>query len=172
MAKRHVAPLVSGPVRLRLVEKADLPMTLFWRNQDHIRKWFLSKDVISEGQHLAWYERYKDRDDDFVFIIEETESFRRPIGQVSAYAIDCHAGQAKVGRLLIGDPEAVGCGFAKAAVARLVDETFASWGLRELSLECFVDNAAARAVYEACGFRVTSHLTESVLLMRRGGSVI
>jgi len=49
-------------------------MTRAWRNQDHIRKWFFHSDPITTEQHLAWWQRYQDRDDDFVFIIEETET--------------------------------------------------------------------------------------------------
>ena len=54
MPKRIIAPLVNGRVRLRLLEEADLPMTLAWRNQDHIRKWFFHSDVITPEQHRRW----------------------------------------------------------------------------------------------------------------------
>lgn len=153
MHKRHIAPLVNGRVRLRLLEEADLPMTLAWRNQDHIRQWFFHSDVITEDQHRSWYAKYKDRDNDFVFVIEETETLNRPVGQVSLYDIDWAAGRGEFGRLMIGAAEARGLGLARLATARLVDEALTAWGLREVHLECIDTNLPALAVYRACGFR-------------------
>ena len=141
MPKRPIAPLVNGRVRLRLIEEADLPMTRAWRNRDDIRQWFLTTDVIGADQHRAWYDQYQVRDDDFVFIIEETETLRRPVGQVSIYAIDWHAARATFGRLMIGDPAARRLGLARLAAARLVDEACHAWQLREVFLEARVDNS-------------------------------
>ena len=157
MPKPHIEPLLSGRIRVRLLEEANLPMTLAWRNQDHIRQWFLHSDVITLEQHAAWFRGYRDRDDDFVFVIEETESLKRPVGQVALYRVDGAAGRAEFGRLLIGDPEASGRGLAREATACLVAEGFSRWGLREIYLEVKGDNAPAIAVYERCGFRKTSH---------------
>ena len=167
MPKRRIAPLVNGRVRLRLLEEADLPMTLAWRNRDDIRQWFLTTDVISADRHRAWYEQYKDRDDDFVFVIEETEALCRPVGQISIYAIDWAAGHATFGRLMIGDLAARRLGLARLAASRLVDEACHAWRLREVSLESRVDNSPALAVYETCGFRAVGYLTENVMIMRR-----
>ncbi len=70
MAKRLIPPIVGERVRLRLLEEADLPRTLAWRNQDHIRRWFVHSDVISPEQHRRWFGAYRERDDDFVFVVE------------------------------------------------------------------------------------------------------
>src|SRR5262245_14531558 len=79
MGKRHLAPIIGQHVRLRLLTEADLPMTLAWRNQAHIRKWFVHSDVIVWEQHQLWCTRYFARDNDFIFIIEETRQLRRPV---------------------------------------------------------------------------------------------
>src|SRR5262245_34000210 len=70
MAKRWIAPLARGRIRLRLLDERDLPMTLLWRNQDHIRRWLFDSRVISPEEHRAWFDQYRERDDDFVFVIE------------------------------------------------------------------------------------------------------
>jgi UDP-4-amino-4,6-dideoxy-N-acetyl-beta-L-altrosamine N-acetyltransferase len=168
MSKRSIAPMVNGRIRLRLLEESDLPMTLAWRNQDHIRKWFFSPDVISPEQHRAWFELHKDRDDDFVFVIEETETLNRPVGQVSLYHVDWAAGRAEFGRLMIGDGDARGLGLAKLATAFLVDEALTAWGLREVYLESLASNAPALAVYDACGFRQAGQLGK-ILRMTTSG---
>lgn len=157
MAKRWIAPLAGGRIRLRLLEAADLPMTLGWRNQDHIRRWFFSPEAITPEQHLAWFERYQERDDDLVFIIEETGTLSRPVGQASIYDIDWDAGRAEFGRLMIGDAEARGLGLARLATSRLVAEAHGPWDLREVYLECYAGNERAIAVYKACGFEELGH---------------
>ena len=167
--KRAIAPLVNGRIRLRLLEDADLATTLAWRNQDDVRKWFFHSDVITPEQHQAWYAQYRHRDDDFVFVIEETEALHRPVGQVSLYHIDWAAGRAEFGRLMIGDPEARGLGLAKLATDRLVGEATGAWGLGEVYLECVESNFAALAVYRACGFRATRHDGPGIVKMHRAG---
>lgn len=156
MPKRHIVPLVSGRIRLRLLEEADLPMTLSWRNQDHIRMWFLHSDVVTPAQHAAWFRAYQERDDDFMFVIEETDALRRPVGQVSLYHVDKVAGRAEFGRLMIGDAEAAGRGLAREATATLVDEALNRWQLSEVYLEVKDTNAPAIAIYRGCGFETTA----------------
>lgn len=165
--KRWIAPLERGRIRLRLLEEADLPMTLAWRNQEHIRKWFFYSDVLAPEQHRAWYEKYRLRDDDFVFIIEETQTLQKPVGQVALYNIDWAARRGEFGRLLIGEPEAVGQGLAFNATHLLVNTALTTWGLREVFLEVYAHNTAALTIYRRCGFHVTHErigvLTMSIL---------
>ncbi len=172
MAKRHVAPLDGGRVRLRLLEEADLPMTLAWRNQAHIRKWFLHSEVITPEQHHRWYEQYWDRDDDFVFVIEETETLGRPIGQAALYHADWAHGRVEFGRLMIGDAEAIGLGLATLSTTRLLSLAFIEWGLREVRLEVLSGNVAARAVYGRCGFEMTAEHDGVIDMVRRRDPVV
>lgn len=167
MAKRRIEPLVNGRIRLRLLEEADLPMTLAWRNQDHIRRWFLHSDVITPEQHAAWYAGYKDRDDDFVFVIEEADTLRRPVGQVSLYRVDWSAGRAEFGRLIIADEDARGLGLARLATNRLLAEAHGPFGLTDVYLSVLENNTAALRVYEACGFRITGRNDQAVQMSAR-----
>jgi RimJ/RimL family protein N-acetyltransferase len=153
MGKRQIPPLAGERVRLRLLEEADLPRTLAWRNQEHIRRWFVHSDVITPEQHRRWFERYRERDDDFVFLIEEAPAARRPVGQVSLYGIDWARRRAEYGRLMIGPPDATGRGLAREATRVLIDYATTTLGLREIELDVVADNAAALALYTACGFR-------------------
>lgn len=168
MAKRHIPPIVNGQVTLRLLEEADLPLTRAWRNQDDIRKWFLTSAVISAEQHAAWFAQYRERDDDFVFVIEETATLKCAVGQVSLYAIEWDRRRSKLGRLLIGDAEARGKGLARRAVETLID--FAErLGLEELRLEVLAGNEPAIAIYEACGFAVHDRQEGELRMVRASG---
>ena len=141
-------------------------MTLAWRNQDGIRQWFLSSDVIAPERHRAWWEQYRERDDDFVFVIEETDQFRRPVGQAALYRVDWTHGRAEFGRLMIGDPEAAGKGLAKLATECLVDAALGPWGLAEVDLEVRNANERAIRIYRDCGFTTLSE-NGGVITMRK-----
>src|SRR5262249_11213665 len=138
-------------------------------NQAHIRRWFFYADVISWAMHTSWYNKYETRDDDFVFIIEETRTHKKPVGQVALYDIDWAAKRAEYGRLLLGEPEARGRGIARIATNLLLEQAFANWGLSEVYLEVYATNTAALAVYEACGFRVASQTADVLLMIKRQG---
>lgn len=168
MAKRLIPPLEGNRVRLRLLEEADLPWTLAWRNQEHIRRWFVHSDLITPEQHHRWFEGYRDRDDDFVFVIEETQDLKRPVGQVSLYRIDWSGRRAEYGRLMIGEADAAGRGLAHEATAVLVRYATATLRMREIELEVFAHNAAAIAIYAACGFRVQERRGPLLHMVRTG----
>jgi RimJ/RimL family protein N-acetyltransferase len=166
--KREIAPLVNGRARLRLLEEPDLPATLAWRNQDQIRRWFFSSDLITPEQHRAWFEQYKVRDDDFVFVIEDAGTLNRPVGQASLYHVDWAEGCAEFGRLMIGDGDARGLGLARLATACLVEEALTTWGLREVRLEVLASNVKALAIYDACGFTRVVTSGETVGMRKTG----
>jgi RimJ/RimL family protein N-acetyltransferase len=166
VTKRAFPALNGSRVRLRPLGEADLALTRAWRNQDHVRRWFLDPEPITPEQHRAWYESYRERDDDFVFVIEEVERGCRPVGQISLYRIEWGAGRAEFGRLMVGERDATGKGLAKAATELLVGHALDALGLREVYLEVRADNAPALALYRACRFEVTDQ-DGDVVVMRR-----
>lgn len=152
MAKPVVQEILSGNVRLRVLTAKDLSLTLTWRNQAVIRRWFIYSEPITQEQHEDWYAKYCQRDNDLVFIIEEVGDLNRPVGQVSLYDIDEETGRAEFGRLMIGDEEARGRGLAKKATMLILDFGFKACSLEEIYLEVFEDNQAAIHIYQQLGF--------------------
>ncbi|HXJ84308.1 MAG TPA: GNAT family N-acetyltransferase [Candidatus Methylomirabilis sp.] len=166
MTKRLIPPLEGDRVVLRLLEEADLPRTLAWRNQEHIRRWFVHSALIAPEQHRQWFAAYRERDDDFVFVIEETRDLRKPVGQVSLYRVDWNRHRAEYGRLMIGEADAAGRGLAREATALLVRYAMTSLGMREIELEVFAENATAIAIYTRCGFVVRESRGPLLWMMR------
>lgn len=152
--KRPVPPIHGRRVRLRLLEEADLPLTLAWRNRDAVRVWFTHSDVLSPETHLAWFEKYRTRDNDYVFVIELPceNGPARPVGQVSVYDIDWSRGTAEIGRLLVGEPDAERRGYGVEAFRLLCGYSFTGFGLRELLGRCLPHNSLAIAHCLRCGF--------------------
>lgn len=156
MTKRHIAPVENEAVVLRLLEESDLLLTLSWRNQDNIRRWFFTTEEIPFEKHQAWFNRYRTLDTDFVFIILAKALNLKPIGQISLYAIDWQSLIGEYGRLMIGEPQARGKGLAKSASLLLLQIGFDILGLREIVLEVKQDNLPAVSIYRSIGFEGTS----------------
>jgi diamine N-acetyltransferase len=154
--KRPIVPIQGARLRLRPLEAADLPTTLAWRNQDHVRRWFVHSEPLTWEQHQSWFFTYLPRDDDYLFVIEETERLRKPVGQVGLYRIDWRSRTAEFGRILIGEPDAQGSGLAREATSLLLGYAFGAWSLQEIELEVFAENTRAIRVYQRCGFEPAS----------------
>lgn len=165
MSKQQVPPYQLGAVRLRLLHEADLPNTLKWRNQDHIRRWFFNSNILSAEQHGAWFRQYQERDDDFVFIIEEVDQGYRPVGQVALYHVDWENRRAEYGRLMIGEADAAGKGLARAATQAILKIGFEVLGLKEIYLEVFPENSRAIKLYEAVGFQEVGRTEQAVQMI-------
>ena len=150
--KQSLTPLAGDAFCLRLLCAEDLPMTLAWRNREDIRVQFIHSDIITWEQHLAWWQQYQAKNNDFVFIIEETQQLHRPVGQVSLYNIDLEKREAEYGRLMIGDNEARGKGLARRATELLIAWAFDTLKLKRIHLEVFKNNTTAVNLYRQCGF--------------------
>ncbi len=155
MPKLKLPPIVGDRIILRLLEQNDLPLTLLWRNQDKVRKWFINTDVIQEDKHLAWFERYMKLDNDFIFVILAKDLENLPVGQISLYNINWEISRAEYGRLMIGPPIAKGKGYARQATTLLLDFAFNILNLNVVFLEVKSDNKSAIAIYESAGFSIT-----------------
>ncbi|WP_189523783.1 MULTISPECIES: GNAT family N-acetyltransferase [unclassified Mesorhizobium] len=146
--KQHVVPFGDGTVVLRLVEERDLETILAWRNRDEARVWFKNSDRIAFDDHLAWYKRYLQREDDFFFLVEANG---QPVGQCGIYDIENGAGRAEVGRFLIA-PEMAGKGYASRSCREIVRFGTQFLKLPYLFLEVIEQNARAIRLYARQGF--------------------
>ena len=157
---------IPGPcICLRPLNENDLPMTLEWRNQDHIREWFFDSKKIDHDQHIKWFDNYLNKDNDYVYIIEEKRGAQNsPIGQIALYNLDKENKCAELGRLMIGEHSARGKGLAKAAVNQLIFYAENHLNIRMIHLEVLENNLSAIAVYISCGFRL-ENISDRVMRM-------
>lgn len=146
--KTGIAPFAHNGVCLRLLEERDLPHTLAWRNGDAARIWFKTTAIIFPEQHLAWFQTYAAKDNEYVFIVEAALP---QLGQASVYNIDSKAGSAEIGRFLVA-PEHSGKGYMDAACAALIELSQKCLALKHLYLEVLSNNHRAIRLYEHHGF--------------------
>lgn len=152
MPKQSLAPIVGKAIALRLLEESDLPLTLRWRNKERVRSNLKTSRPLSLDEHRSWYHSYAQKEGDFLFVVLERDRMNRPVGQVSLYGIDRAAGTAEFGRLVIGEDDALGKGYAREACVLAIEFAFGSLGLGELELEVFAENSRAVAIYVSLGF--------------------
>lgn len=142
-----------------MLAEGDLPTTLAWRNHDESRRWFLSTDPITLHDHRAWFERYLQREDDFVFIVDVDDT---PRAQVAIYNIVHET--AEFGRLLV-DPEWRGHGFGHLATTLALRAASEALGLRTLVLEVKRANTPALRAYQRVGFIESDRTDDDVVRM-------
>lgn len=146
--KRKITPFGNEVVKLRLIEESDLETTLAWRNQDDARIWFKNSSQLTLEQHQAWFQRYRDKDDDFLFVIQAGGKL---VGQASVYDIEWDKGRAEVGRFL-AEPSSLGKGYIRQACNALIGLCSETLNLRYLFLEVIESNERALRIYQKNGF--------------------
>lgn len=169
--KPHTGPIVGKRVTLRLLEQRDLAMTREWRNQDRVRMKFVTTNKLEPESHQRWFEGYLAKDDDYLFVIEETETLNKPVGQIGMYNIDRQAKQAEYGRLMIGEENALGLGIAAEASRLMIEHFRKNFAIEHVYLEVKADNQSAYKLYESLGFERTGQHENLVAMSLKAPAV-
>ncbi|MEA4902162.1 GNAT family N-acetyltransferase [Desulfitobacterium sp.] len=141
------------PLILRPLRADDIEDIRRWRNLDYIRNNFISNEIITPIEQKEWFNKYKVIENDFIFIIEETNVIQKKIGTVSIYNFSRSSNIAEFGRFIIGEADAQGKGYGVRAAIMACELAFKQLGVEKLFLEVFADNMAGRHVYTKVGFR-------------------
>jgi diamine N-acetyltransferase len=169
---KPILPIIAGSrINLRPLEEEDLPQTLSWRNATRIRKMFINSNVIEFDNHKSWYDLYKNRDNDFLFVIQEIAELKRNIGQIGIYDIDFLNRSAEYGRLLIGDEEALKRGYAEEASEMLLRYCDTELQLTQVFLEVKTENHNAHSLYKKLGFQEIRR-TDLLITMLRSNQAL
>jgi len=169
--KPHTGPIVGKRVTLRLLEQADLSMTREWRNKDRVRMKFVTTNKLEPDSHQRWFEQYLLKDDDYLFVIEETDALKKPVGQIGMYNIDRSERKAEYGRLMIGEENALGLGIAAEASRLMIEHFSKNFGIDKVYLEVKADNESAYKLYESLGFERTGEHENLVAMSLKAPAV-
>jgi diamine N-acetyltransferase len=167
--KRNILPIQYESVLLRPLEYSDLPLTLSWRNLDHIRIWFFHSEIITLQDHKEWFNRYSELDNDFIFMILYEQ---KPVGQISLYNIDWEGKNGEYGRLMIGDASARGKNIARTATNLMINLAFDTFKLEEVHLFVKKENVAAIVVYLRCGFIIKDCHDDEIYMVNKRGDTL
>ncbi len=144
-------------VRLRGVERADLPLLVSWMNDPATRASIARSSPLSMAEEERWFDALLKSTTDIVFVIDAIAASPREkpktIGMTGIHKIDWKHRNCSVG-IVIGDAGERGKGCGTDAMRALTSHAVNDLGLFRVELEVFPENKPAIASYENVGFVV------------------
>jgi diamine N-acetyltransferase len=149
-------PLSGKRVQLRAIEPEDEDILFRWENDRKF--WQVSNTLAPFSRHIL--RQYLEQAHLDIFqtrqlrlVIEVTEP-GKPVGLIDIFDFDPHHRRAGIG-ILIGESEEWGKGYAKEALAILLDYVFNVLLLNQVYCSIDESNAASMHLFRNAGFRVT-----------------
>lgn len=149
-------------IRLRPVEKDDLPRFVKWFADPELRAYLAAYLPFSLAQEEKWYERNQAAGDTQAWAIDaqpDNGGHWAHIGSCGFHHIDQRSRAAEFG-IVIGAPDYRGQGYGVDAVQTLVEFGFYTLNLNRIYLRVFADNARAIRCYEKVGFQQEGRLRQ------------
>lgn len=141
--------LQGQQVRLRAIERSDLPLAVQYLNDGDVLQYFGQPGPLSMENEEDWYERMLHDDRVVNFAIEVDGRYAGGCGFVG---IDHLHRRAELG-IFVGDKALWGRGVGSEAMTLLVDYGFDYLNLHRIFLRVFAENERAIRVYQRVGFQ-------------------
>jgi len=145
-------------VRLRAIERDDIPRFLRWLNDPEVRRYLAMYLPLSRAQEERWFERQLQDQRSQVFAIETTEG--EHIGNIGLHDINWKDRCAELG-IFIGEKNFWGQGYGTDAIRTLLRLAFEEMGLNRISLRVYDFNHRAIRCYQKCGFQQEGRLRQA-----------
>jgi len=146
-------------VRLRRVEREDIPTFVHWFNDPEVREFLTIYRPLSTAEEEKWFEgQLEDRDSE-MFAIETIDGVH--IGNLGLHGINWQYRHAELG-IFIGEKAYWDKGYGSDAVCTLLRFAFGEMNLHRVFLRVREDNARGIRAYEKCGFRHEGRMREAI----------
>ena len=154
--------IVGKKVRLRPIERDDLPRYVEWFGDPEVRRYLAIYLPFSLAQEERWFEGLLERleQQEEVLLAIETVGGAH-IGNVGLHAIDWHNRSAELG-IAIGEKAYWDQGYGTDAVRTMLKLVFGEMNLHRVFLRVDTDNARGVRCYEKVGFRRDGTLRQAV----------
>ena len=147
---------VSEGVMLRPIDQSDMKLLRQWKNANRER--FFHRHEISAVQQGEWYVAFRDRPDDYMFIVESNGIRFGCMGyRIDGEYIDFY-------NVIRGRTD-IGAGLMHLAFLKLVAEACIQYPGRQCRVLVLADNPAI-FWYRKCGFVETSSEGDHVVMFR------
>jgi diamine N-acetyltransferase len=156
--------MITGKkVRLRALERSDLPYFVTWFNDPEVTQGLLIHWQLSIGQEEKWYERVLARpfEEQPLMIEVQTPEGWQAIGDLGFNEIDRLHRNAEIG-IAIGDKRFWNQGFGTEAMSLMVRYGFNDLNLHRIYLQVYETNPRAIRSYEKAGFVREGVMREAV----------
>jgi diamine N-acetyltransferase len=147
-------------VRLRAVERDDIPRFIKWFNDPQVREHLSMYRPLSLAQEEKWFERHTQLDPaDHIYAIETQEGVH--IGNLGLHDVNWKNRSTELG-IVIGEKEYWNQGYGTDAIMTLLGYAFGELGLHRVFLRVDADNPRGIRCYEKCGFSHEGTLRDAV----------
>jgi len=140
-------------IRLRAMEKEDIPLYVKWINDPEVRDGVAMYIPFSSYEEEKWFESTMAKpgaEHPLVIEIKNGDSWI-PVGDCGFFALDLRNRRGELG-ILIGAKEYWNQGYGAEAVQLMLKHGFNTLNLNRVYLQVFDDNKRAIRAYEKCGF--------------------
>lgn len=149
--------LYGEHVRLRAIERGDIPTFVRWFNDPEVRRYLLLFGPMSEAEEERWFEAQLDSKDQFLFCIDapvEEDGGEEwvTVGNMALSHVDWRNRAAVMG-IALGEKGFWNRGYGTDAVRTMLGFAFDELGLNRVELDVFEFNERAIRCYEKVGFR-------------------
>ena len=162
--------ILGERIRLRRLERDDLPRCVAWLNDPHVRRHLALLYPMGLPNEERWFEQQLEAEpavQPFAIdaraesmVSDSVDPAWTPVGVCGFHALDWPNRQAELG-LFIGHGDFRGVGFGTDVVKTLVRWAFRTLNLNRVQLKVYEDNAPAIRCYEKCGFRLEGRQRQS-----------
>jgi RimJ/RimL family protein N-acetyltransferase len=142
-------------VRLRAIERDDIPRFVKWFNDPEVRQHLLLYSPMSLAQEEKWFEQHAQRELATQVLAIEVLAEDEPvvhIGNIAFDSVNWKDRNAELG-IVIGEKEYWGQGYGPDAIKTLLAFGFDELNLHRVMLRVDADNARGIRCYEKCGFQ-------------------
>ena len=145
--------IIGKRIRLRAVEKEDLPLFVQWLNDPEIIAGLMMYTPLSVADENRWFEKIQDHiPEERPLAIEILqENSWRLAGNSEFHEISLSNHSAEIG-IFIGDKSIWDLGYGTEAMQLLLKHGFESLNLHRIFLRVYETNLRAIHVYEKVGF--------------------
>ncbi len=148
-------------IKLRPLEKKDIPFILEWMKDDQLNQYFrFNPESITEQTVEDFVKNsFSTTSKNYAVVLEQDDEYLGTISLKEINEKDKHAEYAVAFR-----KKAIGKGIARTATTELLKKAFIELSLNKVYLNVYSDNIRAAKLYEKCGFRKTGFLKQHVCL--------
>jgi diamine N-acetyltransferase len=159
--------IIGGRVRLRAMERSDLPRFQTWLNDPEVIKGLQVYLPLSDEDERKWFEQMMERPAEerpLAIEVREADNWNL-VGNAVLFNIEWTNRNAGLG-IFLGDKSYWNQGFGTEALALLLQHGFDTLNLHRIHLRVYATNPRARRSYEKAGFTLEG--TEREALFRGG----
>lgn len=145
--------LYGERVRLRAIERTDLPTFVRWFNDPDVRQFLLMSEPMSMAMEERWFENRLSRTDDYLFGIEaHVGDAWVHIGNNGLHRVEWKNRLATFG-IALGEKAYWGQGYGTDATRTILRYAFGELNLHRVELDVYDFNPRGIRCYEKAGFR-------------------